>query len=86
MNRWLFALQLIPLVTGLIKTAEKILGAKEGVKKKQFVLDGIKQVVKGMLEVSTGGAKKTWEIVDSFMEPISGLIDTIVSLMFPNDK
>ena len=81
---WIFALQLIPLVTDLIRTAEIILD--EGVKKKAFVMDGIKQVVKAMLSVATGGAKATWEIVDIFMEPISDLIDTIVSIMFPHDE
>lgn len=85
MSNWLFALRLIPLITSLISIAEKLLGAKEGVKKKEFVKDGIRQVVKAMLVVTTGGAQATWQAVDSYMESISGLIDIIVSLMFPND-
>ncbi|MCK4821932.1 hypothetical protein KA005_39575 [bacterium] len=85
MSNWLFALRLIPLITSLVSVAEKLLGAKEGIKKKEFVKDGIRQIVKAMLVVTTGGAQATWQAVDSYMESISGLIDIIVALMFPND-
>jgi len=86
MSSWLFALQLIPLIINLMTTIEKLLGAGTGVQKKAFVKDGVKQVVKEMSAVSTGGQKETWKTVDLFMEPISGLIDVFASLLFPNKE
>ena len=86
MSSWLFALQLVPLVTNLIATAEKILGEKEGVKKKQFVMDGIKQVAKAMISLTTGNIKVDLQAVETYMAPISGLIDVVVSLMFPHEE
>ena len=86
MSSWLFALQLIPLIINLMTTIEKLLGPGTGVQKKAFVKDGVKQVVKEMSAVSTGGQKETWKTVDLFMEPISGLIDVFASLLFPNKE
>ena len=50
---WLFALQLIPLMISLIKTAEELLGPGTGVQKKEFVKDGVTQVIKAMPSIST---------------------------------
>jgi len=86
MSNWLFALQLIPLIINLMTTIEKLLGPGTGVQKKAFVKDGVKQVVKEMSTVSTGGQKETWQTIDLFMEPISGLIDVLASLLFPNKE
>jgi len=86
MSSWLFALQLVPLVTNLIATAEKILGEREGVKKKQFVMDGIRQVVKAMISLTTGNTKVSLQAIETYMTPISGLIDVVVSLMFPHEE
>ena len=86
MSSWLFALQLIPLIINLMTTIEKLLGPGTGVQKKAFVKDGVKQVVKEMSAVSTGGQKETWKTVDLFMEPISGVIDVFASLLFPNKE
>lgn len=86
MNSWLFALQLIPLIMNLMTTIEKIMGPGTGVQKKEFVKDGVRQVVKEMSAVSTGGQKQTWETVDLFMEPISRLIDVLSGLLFPNEE
>lgn len=83
---WLLALQLIPLTISLVKTAEELLGDGEGVKKKEFVKDGITQVIKAMPLVSTGGQKETWEMINNFLVPISGLIDAIAGLLFPSTK
>ena len=85
MNSWLFALQLIPLITSLMKTAESILGSGAGIQKKEFVKDGVKQTVKTMSELSTGGQKQTWQMIDLFIGPISGLIDTLATLLFPKE-
>ena len=86
MSSWLFALQLIPLIINLMTTIEKLLGSGTGVQKKEFVKDGVKEVVKEMSAVSTGGQKETWETVDLFMGPISRLIDVLASLLFPKDE
>lgn len=85
MSNWLFALQLIPLITSLIRIAETLIGAGKGVQKKQYVKDGVKQTVKAMVTVSSGGQKATWQQVDAYMEPISDLIDVIVGLLFPHE-
>lgn len=85
MSSWLFALQLIPLIINLMTTIEKLLGSGTGVQKKEFVKDGVKQVVKEMSAVSTGGQKQTWQTVDLFMEPISRLIDVLAGLLFPKE-
>jgi len=84
MKTWLFMLQLIPTITALIKIAEKILGNSEGLKKKEFVKDGVKQLARGLGMVSTGGQKETWKLIESSMEPIGDLIDSIVAFMYPN--
>ena len=81
---WLFALQLIPLLISLIKTAEELLGPGTGVKKKEFVKDAITQVIKAMPSFSSGGQKETWEMINNFLVPISGLIDAVAGLLFPN--
>lgn len=86
MSSWLFALQLIPLIINLMTTIEKLLGPGTGVQKKEFVKGGIRLVVKEMSNVSTGGQEETWQAIDLIMEPISGLIDVLVSLLFPNGK
>lgn len=86
MSSWLFALQLIPLIINLMTCIEKLLGPGTGVQKKEFVKDGVRQVVKEMSAVSTGGQKQTWETIDLFMAPISGLIDVLARLLFPNDE
>ncbi len=86
MSSWLFALQLIPLIINLMTTIERLLGTGTGVQKKAFVKDGVKQVVKEMSAVSTGGQKETWQTIDLFMGPISGLIDVLASLLFPNKE
>ena len=82
----LLVIQLIPLIINLMVTIEKLLGAGTGVQKKEFVKDGIKQVVKGMTSVSTGGQKETWQAVDLLMVPISSLIDILAALLFPNEE
>lgn len=82
---WLFALQLIPLLISLVKTAEELLGSGTGVKKKEFVKDGITQVIKAMPAFSTGGQKQTWEMINNFLVPISGLIDAVAGLLFPTE-
>ena len=83
---WLFALRFIPLLISLIETAEKLLGAGTGVKKKEFVKDGVTQVIKAMPDLSTGGQKETWEKINEFLVPISGLIDAIAGLLFPHKE
>lgn len=86
MNNWLFALQLIPLIINLMTCIEKLLGPRTGIQKKEFVKDSVKLVVKEMAAVSTGGQKETWKTIDLFMEPISGLIDVLARLLFPNEE
>jgi len=83
---WLFALRFIKLLISLIKTAEKLLGAGTGVKKKEFVKDGITQVIKSMPGLSAGGQKETWQRINEFLVPISDLIDAIAELLFPSTK
>ena len=86
MSNWLFALQLIPLIVNLMSIIEKLLGPGTGIQKKEFVKDGVKQVVKEMSKVSTGGQKETWETIDLHMEPISSLIDVLAGLLFPHKE
>ena len=86
MNNWLFMLQLVPLVTNLMKIAEKLLGPGTGVQKKEYVKDGIRQVAKAMISLSSGGQKETWELIDSLMEPISNLINVLAGLLFPKNE
>jgi len=86
MNSWLIALQLWPLLIKGIVLAEKLLGKGEGVKKKAFVVDGIEQTIKGMSEISTGGQKETWEIINNAMPAIKSLIDILVGLFFPKEE
>lgn len=65
---------------------EKILGPGTGIQKKEFVKDGVRQVVKEMSAVSTGGQKQTWEAIELFMTPISRLIDVLAKLLFPKEE
>jgi hypothetical protein len=83
---WLIALQLIPLIINLVKTAEGLLGPGTGTQKKAFVVDGITQVINAMVEFSTGGQKKTWEAINTFIVPIKALIDVIAGLFFPHEE
>lgn len=82
--QWLVLLQLLPLVTNLIKIAENVLGDGTGVKKKAFVVDGVTQVIQAMPGVSTGGQKETWDALNSAIEPLKGLIDVLAGLFFPH--
>ena len=86
MSTWIFCLQLIPLIINLMKIVEGLLGPGTGVQKKEFVKDGVKQVVKEMSAVSTGGQKETWKTIDLFMNPISRLIDVLAALLFPKNE
>jgi len=81
---WLVALQLIPLVTNLIKIAEELLGPGTGTKKKAFVVDGVEQIIKTMPSISTGGQKETWDAINKVMGPIKRLIDVLAGLFFPH--
>jgi hypothetical protein len=84
--KWLAALQLIPLITNLVKIAEGMMGAGTGVKKKAFVVDGIEQIINAMEGVSSGGQKETWGALLVIIEPIKALVDSIASLMFPHKR
>lgn len=84
--QWLALLQLLPLITNLIKIAENVLGDGTGVKKKAFVVDGIVQVMQAMPGVSTGGQKETWGAIDGTMESIKKLVDILAGLFFPSEK
>jgi len=64
-------------------TAEKLLGAGAGVKKKAFVKDGVDQTIKAMATISTGGQKETWQTFSLFVDPVSDLIDSLAALLFP---
>lgn len=82
--QWLALLQLIPLLTNLIKTAEVVMGDGTGKKKKAFVVDAVEQVFIAMPNVSTGGQKETWTEVGTVMPAVKGLIDVIAGLFFPH--
>lgn len=84
--KWLALLQLLPLITNLIKIAESVLGGGAGTEKKAFVVDGITQVMKAMPGVSTGGQKETWEAIGGAMGPIKSLIDVLVGIFFPHKE
>ena len=84
--KWLALLQLLPLITNLIKIAESVLGSGTGVKKKAFVVDGVTQVVKAMPDVSTGGQRETWEAINFAMPAIKGLIDVLAGIFFPHKE
>lgn len=84
--KWVALLQLLPLITNLIRIAEGVLGDGTGVKKKAFVVDGVEQVMKAMLGVSTGGQKEIWEAVNSVMPSIKGLVDVLAGLFFPHKE
>ena len=86
MNSWLFSLQVIPLIFSLMETAEKLLGAGAGVKKKAFVKDGIDQTIKAIATISTGGQKETWQTLSLFIDPVSDVIDNLAALLFPKEK
>jgi len=83
---WIMLLQLLPLITNLIKIAESVLGDGTGVKKKAFVVDGVTQVIKAMPSVSTGGQKESWEAINNAMPLIKSLIDILAGLFFPKEE
>lgn len=83
---WLILLQLIPLVTNLVKIAEGMMGPGSGVEKKAFVIDGVEQIIKAMPSVSSGGQKATWEALLSVIEPIKALVDAVAGFLFPRKK
>lgn len=86
MNKFMFILQLIPLITNLMKIAENLLGNGTGEKKKAFVVEGVTHIIKAMPGVSTGGQKETWTIINKALDPIKNLINIIAGLFFPNKK
>jgi len=83
---WLFlAIKLIPTVIQLVGLAEKAFGDAPGSGgvKKNIVMEASEAIIGGVVSVSTGGQADTWERV---REPISTLIDSIVSMAFPHEN
>ena len=57
-------------------------GKWTGEEKKQLVLSGLKAIVQGMLQISTGGQMSTWERI---APNLGGVIDNMVPILFPHE-
>ena len=72
--------RVMPLVLGFMKIAEESKVAGEV--KKDAVVNMTKVTVKSMPDVTTGGAKKTWEAIETPLTRSGGLIDLLAALFF----
>lgn len=72
------AIAVLPVITGLMTTAEEAYGSGTGPLKKSFVEQGAMQIVEGMKQVSTGGQKATWEGVTP--EMVGGIVDVVAKV------
>lgn len=72
-------LTLIPLVVKLVGYIEDLFGSAKGTGtvKKSTVMGATQAIVDGMVQVSTGGQKETWE---SLAPVASKVIDTAVAV------
>ena len=74
------ALKLTPLLIDLVHVAEKAFSTPHsGEQKKNFVHQAAKDIITGGEDVTTGGAKETWQTVDKFAPD---LIDAIAGFFF----
>lgn len=69
---------LVPIVIGLMTSAENAMGDGTGALKKAAVTAGVVGFTDSMKEISTGGQKETWEQITPDM--VSGLIDTVATV------
>ena len=68
----------------LMKIVERIITKPQsGVEKKAIVMDATRAIVTGIQSVSTGGQAETWERI---AEPVSNIIDSAATIMFPKDS
>ena len=77
-------IQIVPILLRLITMAEKLFAdqPQSGAEKKTFVTEIIKSIVEGMVALSTGGQKDTWEYIRG---NVSELIDLICGVLFPHE-
>lgn len=85
MQWFTFVIKILPFIFELMKMAEKAFRdkPKSGEEKKELVMEGAEAVIGGIVEVSTGGQKETWEEIK---EPVSNIIDYSTDILFNRGK
>ncbi len=75
-----FILELLKLIMGLIPIVEELFAGEEksGAQKKDTVIEIAKAVAGSVEDLSTGGQKETWGMVNNMLDP---LIDLGVKIM-----
>jgi len=66
-----------PVAIALMDAAETAMGDGMGAQKKEAVTAGLKAFAEKMAELSTGGQKETWTIINGV--DMGGLIDSIAA-------
>ena len=76
-------LKLTPTIVDLVGIAERIFEHKphSGQEKKAFVTQAGKDILKGALDATTGGAHDTWEVIDKVAPD---LIDVAAKAIYPH--
>ena len=82
MNWGKIAFNLVPLLVDLVHVAEKAFDEPHsGQNKKAFVTQAGKDILKGALDATTGGAHDTWEVIDKVAPD---LIDVAAKAIYPH--
>lgn len=79
---WILLLQLLPLIISLLKIAESLFGSGTGIKKKDFVVEGIELITKA----TPGAQKESWKAINNAMPDIKILIDILAGIFFSKKK
>ena len=85
MTWFMIAIQILGALPELLKVAEQAFDniPDSGAQKKEMVLTAAKALFGGLIGVSTGGQKNTWQRVEMMLSPI---IDIMCRLFFPKEE
>ena len=82
---WLpIVFRFLPYLVGLAEVF--FVGEKRGAEKKDFVLKALPEVARGVEEISTGGQKETWKIINANIGVIGSMVDLTAQILFPPDE
>ena len=81
-------IKLIPFLFSMVRAAEIVIDKeKSGVEKKAAVKEGVTAMFDGAKDVSTGGQKETFEVVDPLFDAIIDKgVDLAATMLFKGDK
>lgn len=85
MNKFNMGLNILQGIFSLIHFAEALYSdkPKTGQQKKQLVMEGAKGIIESASNLTSGGAKSTWEKIEKIAPT---LIDDASSLLYPPNK